>query len=479
MQDLSLLIFNRLEVFDNNKEYRILFDPITNVFFKIDSKTAKIIKGIKSTADLQKSNCKEKIGIEFNDIILYNTKLKDIIEKQKEKLYSKEQEKKNKKILDRLVISTTNSCNLNCAYCYAKGGDYGNNSIGNLTKKNAKKIIDIFFNQFEQINNIQLFGGEPLLNYNVIKFITEYLKNLKINNKISTLPHIGIVTNGTYFNDDLLHLFQKEQIKLTISLDGPKDIHNALRPYKGGGPSYDIIAGNIKKYGDCVSGIEATYTKMHYNYGYTIINLMDFFYNEFGFNTTHIPPVASSEEKDLNISGDVYENLLLNAFEYMLNTSIDKNKENTRILSSVPLNLENLIYLKNSENICMAGNSTLAVWANGDLYPCFMFFGNEKFKYGNIEDRNIFSQNGNKIINSFNQDNSKEKNEKCSKCYAKNICRGCMGYNYKNNVFSLQDSQCKIVKNALKLFLFKYIEFSENPQNYSLFKKRIGELYSK
>ena len=150
-------------------------------------------------------------------------------------------------ILRKLILNISNSCNLQCEYCYANGGNY-HSKDGLMDSATAKDAIDKFIYMFKEIQYVQFFGGEPLLNYQLMEYVCEYITNLYKTEKIHIMPQFGIVTNGTIINDDILRILSVYNIAVTISCDGPREINDKLRVNKNHEGVYCIISKNIVIY---------------------------------------------------------------------------------------------------------------------------------------------------------------------------------------------------------------------------------------
>ncbi len=209
-----------------------------------------------------------------------------------------------------------------------------------------------------------------------------------------------------------------------------------------------------------------------------------FFYETFDLISTHIPTVAGTREENVNsialrIDPEIYMDMCLDALEYMLDTMTQENPQNVRQIGSIPLRINNIVSLKPSNHICIAGDSTVSVWTNGEIYSCFMFYGQDKFRIGHIDDKLETSLERNSGLSTIEGLNNKSHIEQCRNCFARNACAGCAGDNY----FSAKDGEiipesfCNLVKKSLEKFLFKYVEIKEDPAKWQHFKTHFSETY--
>lgn len=224
--------------------YIHVFSLFNTAYFVYDVNTDCIIKIDKDTYNILKrhSNEKNKQIIEMEQGGFLNHKRVNIIEHPEDKVIESHLNSK----IQSITLQVTQNCNLNCSYC-AYSGSYDNRVHNNkrMDFKVAKKGIDFLVNHSAQNYkiNIGFYGGEPLLEFKLIKELITYAQT-RINYKDITF---SITTNGTLLNDEIIRFFADNKVSLVISLDGPKEIHDSNRIFKDGSGSYEIIIRNIKK----------------------------------------------------------------------------------------------------------------------------------------------------------------------------------------------------------------------------------------
>ncbi|AAM25497.1 uncharacterized protein M2349_000037 [Caldanaerobacter subterraneus subsp. tengcongensis MB4] len=385
------------------------------------------------------------------------------------------QESYNGYILEKLVIIVTNNCNCRCKYCYANGGSYGLD-VNNMKRDEAKNIIDYFVKNFRVIYNIQIFGGEPMLNYDVIKVICEYFENLRNNNIIDYMPQFGIVTNGTYLPSEAIDIMKKFRFNITISLDGDKIIHDSLRIKKTGEGTFNYIKTNYIKMIE--SGInkekisfECTYTHKHIENNISFVDLFKFFRNEFDCLITHITPVCIEKNNFLSLNKDkeIIKKYIKEAVEYTFDTILKERIINScAIITEV---IQRLIRKIPMQYICPAGVNNLTVTQDGTIYPCFMFIGTD-LSVGNI---NISSDEIMSNTKMFNlKFNAKFLDDSCKTCWAKYICSFCLGSfgDIKNKDRSYgAEIMCIMMKEILENVLLKLAELKASEENWQILHK--------
>lgn len=360
-----------------------------------------------------------------------------------------------KSVLERLVLNISNDCNLRCKYCYASSGNYGEERT--LMKEEvAIKTIDYFYNIYNEINSIQFFGGEPLLNIQVIEALCEYINKKYCANEIDKPPLYAIVTNGTLISPEIFQVLSKYDIKVTVSIDGPQLIHDHLR----GEGTFEEIIRNIQYLKDngIEVGIECTFTNYHLINDIDVTDLMEFFYEQLGLHVTHIPFVAAINDDTLQISTEALVKSYSEATRFALESL---NNDNYKVDSYTLRLLRAIAFKKAIEVYCPAGVNTLSVSAKGDIYPCFMFTGNDEFLIGNVLENKTDSSKLFAVSNMLKKIN-KWSDPKCGTCWAKSLCFGCLGNDYIVSGSVVNKPNCDFIKKLIESFLLNFSKISED-----------------
>lgn len=425
----------------------LLFNFINLSLFKIDHFTyeifSKILEGDKIETILDNDGVHDFIDI-CKKLFEDNTKFVD------------HKPDTPKFVLDRLVLNVSNVCNLDCRYCYATGGSYEEDESF-MEENVAIRTVDHFYNIYDEINNIQFFGGEPLLNPEIIQTVCAYILDKYNKNKIQKLPVFAIVTNGTIISSKILEILSDYNIQVTVSIDGPPFINDPLR---GQGTFNKIIENieylNIK---NITFGVECTFTKYHLINGFDVSDLMEFFYKQLGLHTTHIPSVAVPVDNELHID----ENDLIKSYSKSIEYSLDSlNKKDYKLDSYTMRLIRALIFKKGIEVYCPAGITTLSVSSDGGIYPCFMFSGNKDFLIGTVSEDKISSERLSKVSNLL-KEISKWNDPKCRNCWVRSLCFGCIGNDYIISGSVRDKSQCNFIKKIVEFFLLKSCEIMDDP----------------
>lgn len=308
----------------------------------------------------------------------------------------------------RITLHIANDCNLRCKYCYATGGNY-NLKRGLMSYATADSFISFCTKTFKTIENIVFFGGEPLLNYEIIDYICNQFKILYSQSKVQKIPTFGIITNGTLMNKKILEILNKHISFITVSIDGPQIINDANRVFPNGKGSYKKIISFIKTIRECTNisiKYESTYTDIHIKNGFTHDDIYSYFYS-------------------LGLEGIVTDDI-------NLKKAIDIPKKTTFVSEFSNLNLPEgfwsvlaVIAYKQPKQICQVFRKIFAVSTIGDIYACHMDNGNKHARLGDIFSENIFNTPKMYLAKHPLFSNLTNKDKLCGNFWAKNICAGC------------------------------------------------------
>ncbi|MDH7603444.1 MAG: SPASM domain-containing protein [Melioribacter sp.] len=358
-----------------------------------------------------------------------------------------------------ISLNIAQLCNLNCIYCYGIDGEYGEK--GYMNKQTAFKAVDWLIKQSLDRKNISIvfFGGEPLLNFSLIKDVVKYAttQSKKANKKI----HFSITTNGTKFNKEINKFLNKHEFGVVISFDGTKEMQNANRPFKGGKGSYDYIRTKIENFirmrkGEGIIG-RATITNRNTNLKKIYDELI-----KIGFKNIYTAVVSAPTNKDYQIQKNDIINILKDLKLQALET-IKAIKEKNQIYNKRFIEiLKYLITKKKKHYFCGAGRNMVGISISGDIYPCHRFVGDKTMLIGNIF--NFNTQN-----NIINIQNSELSNSQCNDCWARYFCGGgCIYENlqYNKTKFVSNDYWCQELKYRVELSIYIYDQLNKDDKEY-------------
>ncbi len=339
-----------------------------------------------------------------------------------------------------LCLHVAHTCNLNCSYCFASQGKYhGERAI--MSYEVGKRAIDFLIENsgYHKNLDIDFFGGEPLMNWDVVKRLTEYGREQeKIHNKNIRFT---LTTNGVLLDDEVTEFANREFHNVVLSLDGRKEINDRFRVDYAGNGSYDKIVPNFQRFvskrGNKSYYIRGTYT--HYNPDFLndIKHYLDLGFNELSMEPVVTDPSSPSAltEEDLPVIFEQYDELA--------RLMVQRHKEGrpfTFYHYMLDLTCGPCIYKRVAG--CGSGTEYLAVTPWGDLYPCHQFVGDEKYKMGDIYQ----GVTNTDMRTHFASCNAYSRPE-CKECWAKLYCSGgcaANAYHATGDILGVYDYGCKL-----------------------------------
>ncbi|WP_024833299.1 radical SAM/SPASM domain-containing protein [Ruminiclostridium josui] len=336
----------------------------------------------------------------------------------------------------RLILNISEVCNLSCKYCYAHGGNYKQDSyMKNMSLDTLKKVVARTCELYPHgISQIQFFGGEPLLNKEVlfsgVEWIENYFKSLGLDCPIFTM-----VTNGTLIDEKCIAIFNKYFESVTLSLDGSKQVNDQKRIYKDDPSSVyervvDVINLMNKDKREFYICIEGTIHEGHIREFEEKKSMESFIaLKNLGADIIHISPLIG----DTGISCDCGK-AYCDFFEAWVKEEFKSGIENTKTRT-----VASLLYAAKQRkaygNGCGATETDLATDVDGKMYPCFMFIGEQKFSLGYAFDDLALQQE--KLLSIRELLRQANDNTECNNCWVKPICSKtyghCIGARYLTN----------------------------------------------
>lgn len=355
-----------------------------------------------------------------------------------------------KPIVKAMCLHISHDCNLRCKYCFASTGDFGTGRTM-MTKEVGFDAIDLLIEKSGKRKNLEIdfFGGEPLMNFDVVKEIVEYAKEKE--KKYGKKFNFTITTNGVLLNDDIIKYIDENMYNIVLSLDGRKEINDNMRKTINGKGSYDGIIDKIKKVakmrGNKSHYVRGTFTRNNIDFSNDVLHLA-----EEGFKQISVEPVVAGSksgldlrEEDLPKLFEEYEKL---AREYVKR----KNTENEFNFFHFMIDLSQGPCIAKRLGGCGSGHEYLAITPEGDIFPCHQFVGDEDFKMGNVRDGKLDSIKQNKFKNA-NVYTRKD----CDKCWAKFYCSGgcaANSYQFNKDILSTYHVGCELERKRLECALW-------------------------
>ena len=355
-----------------------------------------------------------------------------------------------KPILKSLCLHICHDCNLRCKYCFAGTGSFGGERTM-MTTEVGKKAIDLIIKESAHRHNLEVdfFGGEPLMNFDVVKEIVEYakVKGEEFNKNF----RFTLTTNALGLNDEKIEFINKVMKNVVLSIDGRKETNDNMRMRLDNTGSYDAILPKIQRLVKARNGkdyyVRGTFTRENLDFSNDVFHLADL-----GFKQISVEPVVANcdsgfdlREEDLPVLFEQYEIL---AKEYVNRENQGKGFNFFHFM--IDLNQGPCIAKRTSG--CGAGHEYAAVTPEGDLYPCHQFVGIEEFKIGDVFE----GIKGHEIRKSFKSSNITSR-EDCKNCWAKYYCSGgCVAnaWQFNKNINIPYKIGCELEKKRLEVALW-------------------------
>lgn len=357
-----------------------------------------------------------------------------------------------------ISLNVAQICNMKCIYCYGNKGEY--DKKGKMNRETALKSVDFLIKNSGNRKDLSVgfFGGEPLLNFRLIKEIVEYCK--KAEEYHNKRIHFNITTNGTLFNEENNLLLRKNNISVTISIDGDKKSQDTNRPLRSGAGSFDFIVPKIKEF-FASPGKQAiarvTFTKRSSKIKSLRDNLEDI-----GFKRMEFVPFSGKKNSNLCITRNQLFDIIT-SIKYEADDLMQRIKNRLPVyMSSFVEVLLRLMARSKKEYYCGAGRTYTAIAANGKIYPCHRFVGNDKMCMGNIYGLS-YSANKKFILDTV------DRNIKCQRCWVKYLCGGgCYHDNYENNgeIFKPNPNYCYVFRKKVEFAVSVVEALTSNDKEY-------------
>lgn len=333
--------------------------------------------------------------------------------------------------LNKLAINVAGACNLACTYCYANKGFYNQSHSTMLSESDAEHYVRRFAERFDLIDNVQFMGGEPSLAIGTIRCIADTFTKLVAEGKLLSEPKYLMVTNAVRFTPAFIELGCHIGLKLTISLDGPELVHDASRVYQDGSGSYRSVRKNtdLALTKGLTVDFEPTFSRVHLKYGMSLIDLCQWFFDEFGVRYLHAPPMSENRHaKDgLALSNEEKIEQYCAVTEWGIDNLLERGVDlmhdfTARLLKSFERRRRNA-------QLCPAGNSLLSVSVKGDVTPCWMYTDDAIFDMGSVKESDFLGEKAQTVI-SLMQCNELHSHPECRACLIQPLCFGCKAGDY-------------------------------------------------
>ena len=360
-----------------------------------------------------------------------------------------------------LCLHIAHDCNLACKYCFAEEGEYhGRRAL--MSFEVGKKALDFLIaNSGNRINlEVDFFGGEPLMNWNVVKQLVEYGRSQeKEHNKKFRFT---LTTNGVLLNDEIMEFCNREMSNVVLSLDGRPEVNDRMRPFRNGKGSYELIVPKFQKFaksrGEKDYFVRGTFTRNNLDFGNDVLH-----YADLGFEKLSMEPVVASPEEPYSIREEDLPQIM-DEYDRLAKEFVKRQKEGRGFkFFHFMLDLSQGPCVAKRLSGCGSGTEYLAVTPWGDLYPCHQFVGNEEFLLGNVDTGVVNT----KVRDEFKLCNVYAK-EKCKNCFARFYCSGgcaANSFNFHGSITDAYDIGCEMQKKRIECAIMIRAALAEDEEN--------------
>ncbi len=349
-------------------------------------------------------------------------------------------------VVKALCLHIAHTCNLNCSYCFASQGKYhGERAL--MSYEVGKRALDFLVENSGTRRNLEVdfFGGEPLMNFDVVKKLVEYARSIE--KEKGKNFRFTLTTNGVLIDEDVIDFANREMSNVVLSLDGRKEVHDRYRVDYAGNGSFEKIVPKFQKLVKARGGknyyMRGTFTHANPDFLEDIKTMLDLGFNELSME----PVVAAANDPSALTEED--KAIVMKQYEDLAKLMIERDKEGrpfTFYHYMIDLKGGPCIYKRISG--CGSGTEYMAVTPWGDLYPCHQFVGDEKFKLGDIWN----GVQNKEVQNEFAACNVYAR-EECRSCWARLYCSGgcaANAYHSTGSVTGVYKYGCELFKKRME-----------------------------
>jgi uncharacterized protein len=366
--------------------------------------------------------------------------------------------KARKTVVKALCLHIAHDCNLACKYCFAEEGEYhGRRAL--MSYEVGKKALDFLVANSGSRRNLEVdfFGGEPLMNWQVVKDLVAYGRELE--KQHDKHFRFTLTTNGVLLNDEAMEFCNKEMDNVVLSIDGRKEVHDFMRPFRKGAGSYDLVLPKFQKFADSRNQqkyyVRGTFTRHNLDFSEDVKHFADL-----GFKQISVEPVVAADTEEYALQEEDIPTILAE-YDKLAAEMVKREKEGkgfTFFHFMLDLTGGPCVYKRLSG--CGSGTEYLAVTPWGDLYPCHQFVGIEKYLMGNVDEGVTKPE----IVDEFKCCNVYTK-EKCRNCFAKFYCSGgcaANSYNFHGTIQDAYDIGCELQRKRVECAIMIKAALADN-----------------
>ncbi len=361
-------------------------------------------------------------------------------------------------VVKALCLHVAHDCNLKCKYCFAGEGEY-HGARGMMSLEVGKAAIDFLVKNSAHRKNIEVdfFGGEPLMNFEMVKGVVEYARSIEA--ETGKNFRFTMTTNGVLLNDEIIDYLNANMYNVVLSLDGRPETNDKMRPTANGKGSYDIILPKFKKLVEKRDGkqyyIRGTFTHHNLDFGQDVLHMADL-----GFNEVSAEPVVAPLDMDYALQKEDIP-VLCAEYERLAKEMLRREKVNGKSFNffhfMVDLTGGPCVHKRLAG--CGSGSEYLAATPDGKLYPCHQFAGMPEFEMGDVWQG---------VVNTAKRAEFEKCNvyskETCTQCWAKFFCSGgcaANAYHFHGDINGVYDLGCDLQKKRLECAIGLKAELAE------------------
>ena len=433
--------------------YNVVLDTASGSVHAVDEVAYDIIEMYKSSSPekIVETITKKYTDVTADEVLECIDDIKSL--EDAGKLYSKDEYeelacnyKNNSKVIKALCLHVAHTCNLNCSYCFASQGKYqGDRAI--MSFEVGKRAFDFLIENSGTRRNLEVdfFGGEPLMNWDVVKQLVAYARSIeKQHNKNFRFT---LTTNGLLIDDEIIDFLNKEMSNVVLSLDGRRDVHDLFRKDYAGNGSYDRIVPKFKKLVEARGGkdyyVRGTFTHNNVDFTNDILHMADL-----GFTELSMEPVVCAPTDPCALTDEDMPKIF-EQYEILAKEMIKRKKEGRPFtFYHYMLDLKNGPCIYKRITGCGSGTEYMAVTPWGELFPCHQFVGDPKYSLGNIYDgvTNTEIQDGFRSCNAYAR-------PECANCWARLYCSGgcaANAYHATGSINGIYEYGCELFKKRIE-----------------------------
>ena len=349
-------------------------------------------------------------------------------------------------VVKALCLHIAHDCNLRCGYCFAQEGEY-NGEKALMPYEVGKAALDFLIASSGNRRNLEVdfFGGEPTLNFQVVKDLVAYGRERE---KVCDKKfRFTLTTNGVFLNDEIMEFANREMANVVLSIDGRKDVHDKMRPFPDGSGSYERIVPKFLQFAESRQQknyyVRGTFTRYNLDFSKDVLHLADL-----GFRQISVEPVVAQETDAYAIRKEDLPRLFEEYDALAAEMARRGKRGDSFTFFHFMIDLEGGPCVAKRLSGCGSGTEYLAVTPWGDFYPCHQFVGNEKFLMGNVTE----GITNTRLQESFKGCNVYAK-EACRNCFAKYYCSGgcaANAYNFHGDIRGVYEIGCALQKKRVE-----------------------------